>query len=335
MGACTFCRRLQQIPSRNLCCRVGDFQVATSGGFWVAIRVLAVVGGSCWGGTLSGLIFDTHSMEPISAEVSLTEMTGQSVVQRTARANETGLFEISGLPAGHLHLATKLPGYVTEHLSLSLLEDENRSVTLYLSRGHTIRGRVVDSKNDPVSNAVVSIAYKRNASVGTRVQASFQWERGEVRTDVSGNFALRNVDLTKAYRIEVVHPDYSTYVSDSHLTGKSDDEPVWTIGLQPKSPLFGFVTNELGNPISGVHIQLVCVSSRIDDTEFLLSSAPCVRETSVTSDSLGRFDFGVLSEAEFLLRITDDRFDPFESPVQITGEKGHAALNIRLKAKRY
>jgi len=33
-----FCRRLQRSLSRNLRSEVGDFEVATSGGFWVAIR---------------------------------------------------------------------------------------------------------------------------------------------------------------------------------------------------------------------------------------------------------------------------------------------------------
>ncbi len=40
MGACTLCRRLQHLSSRNLCSSVGDFQVATGGGFWVAIRAM-------------------------------------------------------------------------------------------------------------------------------------------------------------------------------------------------------------------------------------------------------------------------------------------------------
>jgi len=40
MGGFTFCRRFQQFLLENQSCWVGDFEVATAGGFWVAIRDL-------------------------------------------------------------------------------------------------------------------------------------------------------------------------------------------------------------------------------------------------------------------------------------------------------
>ncbi|EFK09277.1 conserved hypothetical protein [delta proteobacterium NaphS2] len=38
MGVVTFCRLFQQSLLENQTGWVGDFEVATSGGFWVAIR---------------------------------------------------------------------------------------------------------------------------------------------------------------------------------------------------------------------------------------------------------------------------------------------------------
>ena len=38
MRVCTFCRLLQQFFAENQVRLVGDFEVATSGVFWVAIR---------------------------------------------------------------------------------------------------------------------------------------------------------------------------------------------------------------------------------------------------------------------------------------------------------
>jgi hypothetical protein len=38
MRASTFCRRLEQFFLENQVSLVGDFEVATSGGFWVAVR---------------------------------------------------------------------------------------------------------------------------------------------------------------------------------------------------------------------------------------------------------------------------------------------------------
>jgi hypothetical protein len=43
MGGCTFCRRFDQFLLQILVTWVGDFEVATSGGFWVAVRAWVVI----------------------------------------------------------------------------------------------------------------------------------------------------------------------------------------------------------------------------------------------------------------------------------------------------
>ena len=126
-----------------------------------------------------------------SVEVSLSNTKGLS---RAAVTGSDGKFTISGIPIGIYNVQIKKAGFFTaSDLSVPLevrsTEEPIRGITLHMSKGAAINGRVTDQTGQPRSNVSID-ALKYTYGNGERTLAI----RAQWRSDDRGEFRLGGLE---------------------------------------------------------------------------------------------------------------------------------------------
>ncbi len=135
---------------------------------------------------LVGVVVDDSEAHPIESAVVELRAEGTEKVQSTS-SDAQGRFRFDGVPAGALLVRSHAPGFLTEVLPR---RHASESLTIVLSRGVELRGRVVDDLDDsPIAGA--SVLFEGQQSV----------------SDATGSFAL-TVPLSSIARNEVTAPGY-------------------------------------------------------------------------------------------------------------------------------
>jgi hypothetical protein len=176
------------------------------------------------GGKIVGRVLDRESFKTLPAEIAIAGRDERALFLTHARASEKGLFESPDLPAGDLHLTTKLKGYAVEHLSVSLNNGETRFVEFYLIRGKTVRGVVVDKSQMPAPGVRVRLSYLAEATENSPVTASYQWEEGEAFTDEQGRFEINDIHPQREFVVEATHTNSTGAVSAPMKFTRQDKE---------------------------------------------------------------------------------------------------------------
>ena len=119
-------------------------------------------------GTLRGRVTNAEG-RPLSRAGVLVQRIGERYEPRGVRADETGLFEITNIPAGEYMLFVSRSGYQTTRFpertgqtfpSILLAPGETtKRINVVLRRLGAIEGRIVDQNGDPVEGALVSALF--------------------------------------------------------------------------------------------------------------------------------------------------------------------------------
>jgi hypothetical protein len=190
----------------------------------IVVLSAAAIAAQRGNGKIVGRVVEQESLKTLAAEIAIAGRDERTLFLRHARASENGLFEIADLPAGDLHLTTKLNGYAVEHLSVSLNDGETRYVEFYLNKGKTIRGVILDQSQNPVAGARVNVSYLTESTESSSVTASYQWEKGEAITDELGRFEINNLPMEREFVVEASHSNSAGAVSAPMKFGRQDKE---------------------------------------------------------------------------------------------------------------
>jgi len=201
--------------------------------------------------TLHGFVVRDDTDEPVerfkARARKLKTLRGANYVQPDRWYefdNTEGGFDIEAVGPGVYQVQIDADGFAWTW-SEEINTDENEPVTIELSRGGAIKGRVVDEAGEPISMAKVIPLSK--ASGATRDTAEvFVSEDGAVNT-ANGEFLLENI-AAGFESIKVTHPDYSfAILTDIEvLEGKTTEnvEVVLTSG----GTVEGYVYDTEGRP---------------------------------------------------------------------------------------
>jgi len=144
-------------------------------------------------------------------------------------------------------LSVEVPVYVTatdyasQRIVVHVEQGKMKDVTIELSPGSKINGRVIDPNNQPVSDAEVCILGLTNTSLS-------------VLTDIDGKFEIDGIDPAYSTpRINVHHPLYPS-VSIDFQPAQVGQSVYKEIVLKPSFIIFGQVTNSRGEPVKGVTV---------------------------------------------------------------------------------
>jgi hypothetical protein len=124
--------------------------------------------------------------------------------------------------------------------------DENHPVTIALTSGGAITGRVINEQGEPIVGAVV-IPLSKAGGTMPRVKDVFVSTDGSVKTDANGVFVLKNLSAGSE-SIKVTHGQYCFAIAkDIQVTEGQTTEGVQVI-LSQGSSVEGYVLDAQGKP---------------------------------------------------------------------------------------
>lgn len=154
-------------------------------------------------GSVSGVVLDVAAGKPASRALVMIAATDRGLI-RTIATDTTGHFSIDALPAGHYLLAAGKPTFIAAMFgagrisgagaSIDLAEHERRhDVTIALTRGAVIAGRVLDADGAPLSNVRVRVSQRRDVAGEVTVTGDLGDPVGAV-TDDQGSYRIFDLE---------------------------------------------------------------------------------------------------------------------------------------------
>ena len=174
---------------------------------------------------------------------------------------------------------------------------EKTGVTVTLPAGAEVRGRVVDTNNQPVAGARVEIgaARGRGRRGGGGGQLVSQPPR-QAYSDSSGAFAIKGL------------PRGELMATASHEVGAATGVPVDTSGgsatnvvlrLDLTATIAGTVVDDTGGPVEGAQVS---ASPKLDGATFDPAQFRNRRDTTAITDAEGHFKITGLAQGQFSVR---------------------------------
>ena len=255
------------------------------------------------GATLTGIIFDVESNNPIAgASISLYSRDGGNTGDSTftnwyeAVSNENGEYQIVDVVDGEYDLSVYATDY--EYYNdgeFSIDGDLNLDIGLSVMQGqvyYTVSGTVTDANNGQgIQNAFIDpYAYKD--------------ENGFYSFDFAGTINLE----ASAYGYE-----------SSVITIEVVEDMVVDFNLEPmelNGSLFGFITNiESGQSVADITVYLFEA-----DSSGMGHNGPWTGyEIIATSDENGFYSFDNLYDGDYIVWIEPELFNPFDDDIMVGG----------------
>lgn len=224
--------------------------------FAVTAYLAASTERSAEGSKIVGIITERDSGNPLAAEIGLSIRSNRSITLKHIRASAQGAFDTGSLPAGDVHLTTKLEGYASEHRSVSLSETGTRYVEFQLTRVKIVRGLILNPNGRPLAGAHVRVIYPEETSAHGPVTTSYQWEAGEVKSDDLGSFAI-DVHPEKEFVVEASHAGFVGTVSSPLRIDPTEKVAFVKLPLSKGISVSGEVQDESGNVVQGAQVRLI------------------------------------------------------------------------------
>jgi len=207
-------------------------------------------------------------------------------------------------------LSVEVPVYVTatdyasQRIVVHVEQGKMKDVTIELSPGSKINGRVIDPNNQPVSDAEVCILGLTNTSLS-------------VLTDIDGKFEIDGIDPAYSTpRINVHHSVFPS-VSIDFQPAPAGQSIYKEIILKSGIVVFGQVTNAQSKPVAGV---------TVGNTQSPLMWNVIKCET----DEEGIYLLDNVDVGELTLWAVHNQFAPFVFNTTLDLSKANKQINIRL-----
>jgi hypothetical protein len=149
--------------------------------------------------SIEGSVLDAITREPVKkASVAINGPVGLSAV-----TDASGHFAFRQLPAGRYNIFASNEKYPSaqgafnpdQQLSVSVAaEEQKQDVTLSLTPGASVRGRIVDEEGNPMSGCNVAAMQFRETGMGRTLQAS-----ANSQSDEKGEYRVSNIPRGKYY----------------------------------------------------------------------------------------------------------------------------------------
>ncbi len=245
------------------------------------------------GGAISGVAVQAGSGEPAAGAM----VTGRrlDLSAYTVNTDGQGRFFLSGLPRGEYDLDAvwnncfAAPDAALQRISVEVGR-EVMGVTVELTRGGSVAGRVVDKRDQqPIAGAALEL--------------SSAWGKAAVESDARGGFQfgpLRNGD----YQLSVAARAYSATTVFVQIAGGTDTER--EIGLSGGDVIAGYVRDKSGHAVEGAVVRYA--RQRPNDMRYL-GGAERYQGEAITS-ATGYFRYQPLENGVYDLAATATDFAP-------------------------
>ncbi|TAJ09045.1 MAG: sigma-70 family RNA polymerase sigma factor, partial [Planctomycetota bacterium] len=248
------------------------------------------------GRVLRGRVVDRDTQAPIADAV-----VGEGwAMRRTVRTDARGEFELRGFAANDLYeLAVRAQGYGRIDLELHARQPAvDEFVEVALTRGRTLRGRVIDGTGAPVEDAYVAAAALEYFGIGPAQK--HDWQATHTRADGTYEIADVRRDLHHALFVKKTGYGVLSYELDD-LDNASDVLAVPDVVLRAGAIVRGVVVDEDGEPWASRVVHLFGRNrdgakwNDRDRTEAVIQLA----NRSTRTDDLGRFAFADVATGSY------------------------------------
>jgi len=222
-------------------------------------------------GNVRGRITDARTGSPISgASVSVSPNRNFASMARAmsdgdygqrrdhkAETDDTGQYELSGVPAGAFRVAVdaQSQGYIFQSDSAPVVNVEAgadlEDVDLQLQNGGFVFGDLRDPNGDPVVSAYFNVTPKSGNDFGN----IFDMDGIEIgswsEVDEEGGFRLGALEYGIDYQLKVTNSDYAPFIKDIILQSGRDAGPL-SIVFDPGSAISGvarYVSGDLAKEV--------------------------------------------------------------------------------------
>jgi len=249
---------------------------------------------------VSGIVVDKNTAEPIQ---------GAQVGFKPAEAVATdaqGRFQLIYEGASEeAYVYATASGYAACRIVVHIEVESTQNVTIELSPGSKLAGKVTDPNGHIVQGAKVGIF-------------GLTYSAQPATTNAEGHFEIAGLDpVVHSYQVLVTHPAYpavSVNVQPAPAGQTRDVEIV----LKPGVVVFGQVTDSQGVPIPGVTVGNTrsramwnCITDKTDET--------------------GTYQLENVDVGELVLWAIHDRHAPFVLRTALTGDQSERRIDIQLK----
>ncbi len=283
-------------------------------------------------GRIVGRVIERDSGLVLAAEIGIVIRDGRGITLKHVGASEQGEFEIASLPAGDVHLTTKLAGYAIEHESVSLVEGETRQIDFHLLKAKRVRGVILDPADRPLEDAQVRVIYADEAPAHAAVAAIYQWEMGEAKSNTQGAFAL-DTHPEKEFIIEASHPSFVAEVSEPMRLAKAEARASLRLSLSEGVSVAGEARDEKGDLIPGALVRLIDDGERPELRRFLSFELLRRRTRQTVSGQDGKFRFELVNPARKTLIITHPNYHPTRQTLNLDVERNSMPARMKLNRK--
>lgn len=146
-----------------------------------------------------GVITDASGRQPLRR--ATVTISGGQLLSRVMSTDDSGHFQITGLPAGTYSAVVSKPGYVTNYVGsrrpgrspgipFSVAEGEHHDLAVELMRGAVISGVITDPFGQPVPNVRVTVMENRLANGERRLVNASTNGPNSMQTDERGSYRI-------------------------------------------------------------------------------------------------------------------------------------------------
>jgi hypothetical protein len=216
----------------------------------------------------------------------VTPVEASAPVAKPFITDADGAFRVTGVPAGKLVVVASHPDFARgESLPLAIVAGAQVTVNVVLSRGATVRGRVVDERGAPLS----------------AVEVSGEDGRTMAFTDERGEYKLEHV-----VRALMLTARRSGYLPASRKASPSEASAIDFQLARAEARLAGEVVDDRDAPVAGARIEVAVRGAGAGDT----AGRPAEPPRSVASDRSGRFVVENLPPGPYRVTVTHADFAP-------------------------
>lgn len=255
------------------------------------------------GKSIKGQVLSADEQRPIEGAVV-------TVRKKTVATDAGGRFLVKGLAPEPHEIRTASEGFLANERSVNLAGSRAQAeCEIFLDRGATVRGRVVNEQGESVVDAELKLFESWGGGEETSMWEDWSLRHLKAKTGQDGSFKISGIapQPWSQRTLRVRHPLYADAFERGIKLAKKDDEIFVAITLRAGGAISGRVTDDQNRPLAGARVELRARNTYegYQETENELGEQTW-KETNLTvagSDAEGAFAFANLSEGRYELRV--------------------------------
>jgi len=267
---------------------------------------------------ITGTVWDKDNRTPVpnikvqlyekGEEIFFFSMWGSS--QAETVTDEQGTYTFSNIESGAYTVFAdgRTAGYVANGSDGQAIDfDSTKSKTdvdVWLAKGGTVEGRVLNSSGEPIENALVLVmpADPSADMLGFGFGVSDDPDLPFPKTSASGGYSVKGLEFGSPVRVTAKAEGYAIARSESITLTKASPLAQTDLTVTNGSRVSGKVTYEDGAPTEG---QFVAITVGMTD----LMAGKLMNPETAQSDANGEFVFEHVAAGDYLMTLVEDEDD--------------------------